>query len=218
MGHGGGAVLALPGGARQHRRSPAPTQFLSVIAVQVMQTTNRVNRDFQRKIKEKLEQLRKQIRNRDESEILVWVIPDSLACSQRPLRDHPDFGGHCPLPPAAKPLVIDWVQRIKSTGIRSIICLLVTAQLERYYGGSLGLHEDGLLGYYKSQGFHVRHYPLTDYQPPLPEQKEEILRLYDALPKPILLHCSAAIDRTAPVAAFISERRNARLSLTNKES
>jgi hypothetical protein len=37
-----------------------------------------------------------------ESELIVWVIPSALACSQRPLRDHPQFGGRSPLPPEAK--------------------------------------------------------------------------------------------------------------------
>jgi protein tyrosine/serine phosphatase len=35
----------------------------------------------------------------------------------------------------------------------------------------------------------------------------EALGRFDALPKPVLLHCSAGIDRSSPVAAFIREQR-----------
>ena len=41
-------------------------------------------------------------------------------------------------------------------------------------------------------------------------QMIEVGEAFDALPKPVLLHCSAGIDRTAPVAAYLAERaRNA---------
>jgi len=56
-------------------------------------------------------------------------------------------------------------------------------------------------------GLLLRHYPLTDYQKPSLDDMERILKEYDELPKPVLIHCSAGIDRTAPVAAFIAYRR-----------
>lgn len=86
--------------------------------------------------------------------------------------------------------------------------MLETAQLDRYYiRGGIDLHPEGLLGYYESQGLNVRHIPATDYQRPSQELMEEVLLAYDGLPKPVLLHCSAAIDRTTPVAAFIIQKR-----------
>jgi protein-tyrosine phosphatase len=63
----------------------------------------------------------------------------------------------------------------------------------------LGKH--GLLGYYESKGFEVRHFLTTDYQQPQERLMEKMLIAYDELPKPGLLHCSAGIDRSAPVAA-----------------
>ena len=49
----------------------------------------------------------------------------------------------------------------------------------------------------------VVHYPLTDYQRPSDASMSRIADEYDRLPKPVLIFCSAAIDRTTPVAAFI---------------
>lgn len=173
-----------------------------------------VRRNAQMQMKElfhignKLTRIRNQIKAGDESEIVVWVLPGRLACSQRPLRDHPQFGGRSPLSPQAKSLVISWVERIKQMGILSIICLLENQQLERYYiRGGLGLHEGGLLGYYEDQGFEVHHFPMTDYRRPEESHMQKVLEAFDALAKPVLLHCSAAIDRTTPVAAYIACQR-----------
>jgi hypothetical protein len=166
-----------------------------------------MSKEPEKRIKADLSRIREQVSRGNESEILVWVIPNVFACSQRPLRDHPQFGGRSPLTADARPLVIQWLIRITEEGIQSVICLLELAQLERYYGSRMALHEGGLLGYYQSQGFHVKHYPLTDYKRPSQEAMKEVLRFFDELPKPLLLHCSAAIDRTAPIAAFIEEQR-----------
>ncbi len=119
-------------------------------------------------IKAELSRVRDQIRAGDDSEILIWLLDKTLACSQRPLRDHPDYGGRCkPLPPEAKPLVMAWVERIKCLGIRSIVSLLEEVQHEKYYiRGGLDLHPEGLFGYYQSQGFEFCHIPMTDYQKP----------------------------------------------------
>jgi hypothetical protein len=136
----------------------------------------------------------------------VWAIPNQLACAQRPLRDHPNFGGRTPLPHSARDLVIAWVDRVTSR-FPSIISLLEDTQNDRYYiRGGLGLHEHGLLGYYRSRGLRVASLPCTDYQVPTAKTMERALRMFQALPKPVLLHCSAGIDRTAPVAGFICER------------
>ena len=164
-------------------------------------------KQLERGIRSKLEWIRNQICSGHESEIAVWVIPGKLACSQRPLRYDPRFGGRKPLPPEAKPLVIKWVERVKEMGIRSIICLLEDRQLDRYYvRGGLGLHEGGLLSYYESKGFQVQHFPMMDYQRPREEEMQKVLKAFNELPKPVLLHCSASIDRTTPVAAFIVQQ------------
>ena len=106
-------------------------------------------------------------------------------------------------------LVVDWVKRVKSLGIRSIVSLLEEKQHEKYYiRGGLDLHPDGLFGYYGSQGFEFRHIPMTDYQKPSEADMRKVLEAFDQIPKPVLVHCSAGIDRTSPVAAYIVSQRD----------
>jgi protein tyrosine phosphatase (PTP) superfamily phosphohydrolase (DUF442 family) len=135
---------------------------------------------------------------------LRWIAPSVIACGPRPLRYHPAYGGRGPLPSEARPLVWDWVEQIRGEGIRSILCLLEVAQLERYYGDELGLHERGLVGYCEDAGFDVVHQPLTDYQRPDDDQLEQALAAFKQLAKPVLVFCSAAIDRTPPVVAHLA--------------
>ncbi len=155
-------------------------------------------------IRNDLARIRTQLQDANDSQLVTWPIPGVLACAQQPLRDHPEFGGYNPLPPHAKRLVEEWVARVKEAGIRSIICLLEPRQLDRYYvRGGLALHPEGLLGYYRACGLQVEYFPLTDYQRPPESEMEKILRAFTVLPKPVLVHCSAGIDRTTPVAAYI---------------
>ncbi len=167
-----------------------------------------------KEIQAKLRQLGDQLRGGNDSAIMVWLLDGTLACSHRPLRYHPDFGVHpsrcrcgsCrnSLPPEAKQLVVDWVERAKFEGVRSIISLLEDDQHQKYYlRGSLGLHPEGLFGYYRMQGFNFCHLPMTDFQTPSKSQMETVLKAFERLPKPVLLQCSAGIDRTSPVAAYI---------------
>ena len=160
-------------------------------------------------VRAQLRRMRDQINAGNDSEILIWLLDGSLACSQRPLRDHPDYGGYDPLPPEAKPLVVNWVERVKSLGIQSIVSLLVEEQHQEYcVQGRLDLHPEGLFGYYRSQGFDFCHIPLTDYQTPSESDMERVLEALDRMPKPVLVHCSAGIDRTSPVAAYIVSKRD----------
>jgi len=50
---------------------------------------------------------------------------------------------------------------------------------------------------------------MTDYRRPPEGAMQEVDRAFNELPKPVLLRCSAAIDRTAPVAAYIVHQRAA---------
>ena len=100
--------------------------------------------------------------------------------------------------PEAKSLVIDWVDKVKNLGIRSIVSFLEDAQLERYYiRGRLGLHPDGLLGYYQSKRFEVRQFRMTDYQRPLESDLELALQAFDELPKPVLLETISKVPSPA---------------------
>ena len=167
-------------------------------------------------IRSGLERIRAQIYRGDESEIWIWVIQDRLACAQRPLRDNPNFGGGPgrrppPLPPEARPFLEAWVDRVIQGGFRSVISLLEVAQLERHYiRGGINLHSQGLLGYYRHRGLKVQSVPCTDYQRPSDRQMHKIQEAFLRLPRPALLHCSAGIDRTSPVAAFLSGQENSK--------
>jgi hypothetical protein len=161
-------------------------------------------RKLEAEIRNGLTTLRNRIRSGDDSQLLLWIVDGMFAVSQRPLRDDPEFGGRAPLPANARPRVVRWVERVRvEEKIRSIITLLEPAQLEKYYGASLGLNPAGLIGYYQSQGLSVRHIPATDYVRPPDSTMREALRAFQELPKPVLMQCSAGIDRTTPVAAFI---------------
>ena len=95
-------------------------------------------------------------------------------------------------------------------GIQSIICLMSSTEVGFYQNLEPGVTD--LLSYYESR-FKVRHLPWEDPahskspQSVIEMKKREIrqaaLEAFDDLPKPILLHCSAGIQRSAPVAAYI---------------
>jgi len=74
-----------------------------------MKTHTRIN-ELENSIRKELIKIRERIRRGEDSKILIWIIAQKLACSQRPLRDHPIFGGRSPLPPQAKNIVKRWVE------------------------------------------------------------------------------------------------------------
>jgi len=170
-------------------------------------------KDKTEEIRRGLRTLGKRICSGDDSELLLWVIPRQLACAHRPLRHHPKFGGSGrDLPKSATPLVLKWAERMREYGIRSIITFMHPKELCHY--DTLDLGFPGLLEFYRQQGFKVCHIPWEDpahlpasgavsYYEELCRVRLEALRAFDDLPKPILLHCSAGIDRSAPVAAYI---------------
>ena len=86
-----------------------------------------------------------------------------------------------------------WIAEVKAQGIKSIICFLADDQL-----GFYSELPEALISHYRKSGFTVSHIPALDYQsPPLSnEHLERVWEEYRNLPKPVLVHCSAGIDRT----------------------
>lgn len=126
-----------------------------------------------------------------------WELKNRLARSSRPGYS----GEKGQLVPKYE--VDVWIKEAKELGIASIICLLGEDQLNFY--------EDlpgGLVSYYRSFGFAVEHVPALDHQdPPLSDYDlERIWSAYQSLEKPVLIHCSAGIDRTGMAVEQIQKR------------
>lgn len=138
-----------------------------------------------------------------------WAIDDILVRSSRP--GFPDRH-------VQQDTVDGWLDDVKAMGVRSILCLLSDRQF-KYYRDI----PEGVLERYRSWGFVVEHisiedpaYSLSGYDQ-IEANRERICEAFDHLPKPVLVHCSAGLDRTGYAVRFI-ERRLAGEDNTEQES
>ena len=124
-----------------------------------------------------------------------WVVEDVLATSPRP--------GFRPGPEHAVPegVVEAWLREADDLGIRSVICLIGADQLWLYRKSV----PEGLISRYRSSGLDVEHIGTEDQQthPFTPEDLERAWQAFKRMPKPVLVHCSAGMDRTGRVVAHI---------------
>lgn len=124
-----------------------------------------------------------------------WVIEGVLATSPRP--------GYRPGPEHSVPehVVEDWLSQTRDFGVSSIMCLIAGDQLWLYQRSI----PEGLLERYRSYGFEVAHIPTLDQQtnPFTTAQYEQAWQAFVSLPKPVLVHCSAGMDRTGRVVSHI---------------
>ena len=129
--------------------------------------------------------------------MITEVLPGKLYRSARP-----GYDGGRPTPVGNGEIQV-WMENAQSAGIVSIICLLSEEHIRLY-------PDSALVEIYRAAGFEVRHIPVTDHRhPPLSlRELEAALAAYRELPKPVLVHCSAGIDRTgAAVACIIASEK-----------
>ncbi len=128
-----------------------------------------------------------------------WVIDGVLATSPRPgFRPGPEF--------TVPDGVVDaWLEEAWHFGIRSIICLIDADQLWLYRKAV----PEGLLVRYRSSGFEVAHIPTLDQQttPFTTEQFDLALEHFRTMPRGVLVHCSAGMDRTGRIVRHILQHQ-----------
>jgi protein-tyrosine phosphatase len=145
--------------------------------------------------------------------ILAWAVPDRLAVTQRPLRAHPIYwGSRRDYPREARSEIDAWIADLVEQGVRSVVLLTSDKELRHYDPPTVDV--GGLRSLYHTAGLQTVHFPFDDpahdltakaaFGTAVDELATEIAHALRGLAPPAVLHCSAAIDRSPPIAARIA--------------
>jgi len=95
--------------------------------------------------------------------------------------------------------VQNWIAEAIRLGIKEIICLLDHSEFKNY--------DCDLLKEYETAGFKVYHYPIRDYNQPRisVEVLKDILKDFEGMVGPVLIHCSAGQDRTGCLLEYLTD-------------
>lgn len=157
--------------------------------------------------------MRQALRHPQSAPVLGWAVPDVLAVTQRPLRAHPEFGGsRLDYPAEARPAIEDWISRLLNAGVRTVVVLTSNKELAHYHA-PIPEH-GGLLALYKSRGLRVVHFPADDpahdvtaedaFAEAVDSIAHNVSESLHEVPLSAAMHCSAAMDRSPPVAARVA--------------
>jgi hypothetical protein len=157
------------------------------------------------------------------SDPFLWVLEGHLACSPRPLRYHPQFGGRVPrLSCEATAALLTWLLAVRRKGIGPITGLATPGEPKRY-ADAAGTPAD-LMALYRTEGVAVHHHPKdparvsAEARVGILEQLERlkpvVLGEYEERAGGLLIHCSGGMDRAAPMAALITSRKGGDGALT----
>ncbi|MEI7729364.1 MAG: hypothetical protein WCO56_07315 [Verrucomicrobiota bacterium] len=124
---------------------------------------------------------------------IQWAIPGVLAYSGRP--GYPDYS-------VSTHVVERWLEELGRQGIRSVINMLSEDEMDVYYRRL----EAPLAQYYADAGLEVRQISHLDQGVVVakPTLQARLLSAFESLPKPVLIHCSAGVERSKEAAEGIS--------------
>jgi hypothetical protein len=157
--------------------------------------------------------MRRALDARNALPVLAWAVPDVLAVTQRPLRAHPVYGGsRQDYPSEARQAIDAWVAALLSQQIKSVIVLTSNKELDHYLMPTRDA--GGLLALYRRAGLEVVHFPADDpahdltakaaFDTGVEQLSCDIGAALRTVSRPAVLHCSAAIDRSPPIAARVA--------------